>query len=219
MTPEDMTTTELQRLGQRLVRVFVDVMAGRLEPDALPLWLPRDLQLTPAPDLAAEERVRIGPVSVVRGDHDRVHIAAPVRRPDGTTSHLVGCQLATENGRVMIASLGYSSPTPHDLAAADQQIFNPAPPKHLRDTLGHVPADPMARMQWATAAAIITDYREAWNVADPDSALGPVPADPEQRTERDRAVQAIRELLPSLTKDAADRDEPAHDRPGFELGL
>jgi hypothetical protein len=55
------------------------------------------------------------------------------------------------------------------------------PPSYLREQLGPVPASTRGRRAWRQAAAAIADYRDRYQVTEPDRALGPAPRDPAQR--------------------------------------
>jgi conjugative relaxase-like TrwC/TraI family protein len=55
------------------------------------------------------------------------------------------------------------------------------PPGYLRAELGPVPESTRGGRAWREAAAAIQDYRCAYQVTDPDQALGPAPQEPTQR--------------------------------------
>jgi conjugative relaxase-like TrwC/TraI family protein len=55
------------------------------------------------------------------------------------------------------------------------------PPSYLREELGPVPASTRGRRAWRQAAAAIVDYRDRYQVIEPNRALGPAPRDPVQR--------------------------------------
>ncbi|CAN5320943.1 hypothetical protein BH20ACT8_BH20ACT8_02150 [soil metagenome] len=70
----------------------------------------------------------------------------------------------------------------------------PEPPAHLAGLLGDLPSDPRALGSWAAAAAAIDTYRERYGIDDASSAFGPIPSNPEQRDERERALAYVRQL-------------------------
>jgi conjugative relaxase-like TrwC/TraI family protein len=64
-------------------------------------------------------------------------------------------------------------------------------PGYVLEVLGPVPASTRGRRAWRLAAAEIEQYRHAYQITDPDRALGPEPHDPAQRADRQRARTAI----------------------------
>jgi conjugative relaxase-like TrwC/TraI family protein len=64
-------------------------------------------------------------------------------------------------------------------------------PNYVLEALGPVPESTRGRRAWRQAAAQIEDYWHTYQVTDPDRALGPEPADPAQRADRQRARTAI----------------------------
>jgi hypothetical protein len=64
-------------------------------------------------------------------------------------------------------------------------------PGYVLEALGPVPASTRGRRAWRQAAAEIEHYRRAYQVTDPDRALGPEPHGPTQRADRQRARTAI----------------------------
>jgi hypothetical protein len=64
-------------------------------------------------------------------------------------------------------------------------------PGYVLEALGPVPASTRGRRAWRQAAAEIEQYRRAYQVTDPERALGPEPRDPAQQTDRQRARTAI----------------------------
>jgi hypothetical protein len=86
------------------------------------------------------------------------------------------------------------------------------PPGYLRAELGPVPESTRGRRAWRQAAAAIEDYRQSYDVQDPDRALGPVPRDPTQRTAWQHA-HALTERV--WGKQRAERErQPTGDRSG-----
>jgi hypothetical protein len=65
------------------------------------------------------------------------------------------------------------------------------PPAYLRQELGPVPGSSRGRRAWRQAAAAIEDYRRAYQIIDPNHALGPVAREPGQRVAWQHARQAI----------------------------
>ena len=63
-------------------------------------------------------------------------------------------------------------------------------PEHLASLLGPLPERVSEVERWQSAAGTIEIYRARWNVTSPEP-LGPVPADPEQRTHWYRALAAL----------------------------
>jgi conjugative relaxase-like TrwC/TraI family protein len=76
-------------------------------------------------------------------------------------------------------------------------------PGYVLETLGPVPESTRGRRAWRQAAAQIEDYRRTYQITDPDRALGPVPHDPAQRADRQRARTAIERV--QTKQRAADR--------------
>ena len=64
-------------------------------------------------------------------------------------------------------------------------------PGYVLEALGPVPKSTRGRRAWRLAAAQIEHYRRAYQVTDPERALGPDPRDPAQRADRQRARIAI----------------------------
>jgi len=64
-------------------------------------------------------------------------------------------------------------------------------PGYVLDALGPVPESTRGRRAWRRAAGEIEQYRHAYQITDPDRALGPEPHDPAQRVDRQRARTAI----------------------------
>jgi conjugative relaxase-like TrwC/TraI family protein len=64
-------------------------------------------------------------------------------------------------------------------------------PGYVLEALGPVPESTRGRRAWRQAAAQIEQYRGAYQITDPDRALGPEPRDPDQRADRQRARIAI----------------------------
>jgi conjugative relaxase-like TrwC/TraI family protein len=62
---------------------------------------------------------------------------------------------------------------------------------YVLEALGPVPASTRGRRVWRQTAAEIEDYRRAYQITDPDRALGAEPHDPAQRADRQRASTAI----------------------------
>jgi hypothetical protein len=85
----------------------------------------------------------------------------------------------------------------HGLALEQEQ------PGYLRAELGPVPESTRGRRAWRQAAAAIEDYRQSYDVREPDRALGPVPRDPIQRA----AWQHAHDLVERVWgKQRAERD-------------
>jgi conjugative relaxase-like TrwC/TraI family protein len=95
-------------------------------------------------------------------------------------------------------------------------------PAHLAHALGPIPDSVRGRRSWRHAARLIEDYRDRYQVADPDQPLGATqPRDPEQRQAWRAAhdalerVQARQRQLPgdrqrNVTTPAHDHDQPIH---------
>jgi hypothetical protein len=64
-------------------------------------------------------------------------------------------------------------------------------PGYVLNALGPVPESTRGRRAWRHAGAEIEQYRRGYQITDPERALGPEPADPNQRTDRQRARMAI----------------------------
>jgi hypothetical protein len=76
-------------------------------------------------------------------------------------------------------------------------------PGYVLETLGPVPESTRGRRAWRQAAAEIEHYRRTYQITDPDRALGPLPHDPAQRADRQRARTAIERV--QTKQRAADR--------------
>ena len=76
-------------------------------------------------------------------------------------------------------------------------------PGYVLETLGPMPESTRGRRAWRQAAAQIEDYRRTYQITDPDRALGPLPHDPAQRADRQRARTAIERV--QTKQRAADR--------------
>jgi hypothetical protein len=64
-------------------------------------------------------------------------------------------------------------------------------PGYVLEALGPVLESTRGRRAWRQAAAELEDYRRTYRITDPERALGPEPADPAQRADRQRARTAI----------------------------
>ena len=87
-------------------------------------------------------------------------------------------------------------------------------PGDVLEALGPVPESTRGRRAWRQAAAEIEHYRRAYQITDPDRALGPEPHDPAQRGARQRARSAIERV--QAKQRAADRTherQPTSERP------
>jgi hypothetical protein len=97
-------------------------------------------------------------------------------------------------------------------------------PGYVLEALGPVPESTRGRRAWRRAAAEIEDYRRSYHITDPVRALGPLPADPAQRADRQRARTAIERV--HAKQRAADRsyqrqptsDHTGQPRPGEQRG-
>jgi conjugative relaxase-like TrwC/TraI family protein len=90
-------------------------------------------------------------------------------------------------------------------------------PGHLRDELGSVPDSTRGRRAWRQAAAAIEDYRRAYDVTDPETALGPVPGDPAQQAAWQRArhaAQRVQDRQRTSDRDRQQRAERQSATPG-----
>lgn len=96
----------------------------------------------------------------------------------------------------------------------------PEPPAHLEGLLGDLPSDPRALGSWVAAAAAIDTYRERYSIDDATCAFGPIPSNPEQREERERALAYVRQLARDVEAIEPQHERAlARDRPtGPELG-
>jgi hypothetical protein len=97
-------------------------------------------------------------------------------------------------------------------------------PGYLLEALGPVPESTRGRRAWRQAAAEIEQYRNAYGITDPERALGPQPANPAQRADRQRARTAIERV--HTKQRAADRsyqrqptsEHTGQPRPGERRG-
>jgi conjugative relaxase-like TrwC/TraI family protein len=102
-------------------------------------------------------------------------------------------------------------------------------PGYVLEALGPVPESTRGRRAWRHAAAEIQQYRHAYQITDPDRALGPEPHDSAQRADRQRARAAIdrvqakqratdrtRDLQPTTERTNQPRPHQQRGRPGPE---
>jgi hypothetical protein len=102
-------------------------------------------------------------------------------------------------------------------------------PGYVLGALGPVPGSTRGRRAWRYAAAEIQQYRHAYQITDPDRALGHEPGGPGQRADRQRArtaierVQAkqratdrIRDTQPTTERTTQPRPHQQRGRPGPE---
>jgi conjugative relaxase-like TrwC/TraI family protein len=82
-------------------------------------------------------------------------------------------------------------------------------PGYVLAALGLVPASIRGRRVWRQAAAEIEQYRNTYHITDPVRAMGPEPADPAQRADRQRARAAIERV--QAKQRAADRTDDRQD--------
>jgi conjugative relaxase-like TrwC/TraI family protein len=79
-------------------------------------------------------------------------------------------------------------------------------PTHLAQALGPVPESVRSRRAWRHAARLIEDYRDRYQLADPDQPLGATPPrDPEQRQVWRTAHDALERLQARQPQRAGDR--------------
>jgi hypothetical protein len=87
-------------------------------------------------------------------------------------------------------------------------------PGYLRDALGAVPESTRGQRAWRQAAGQIQQYRAAYNVTDPDRALGPQPRDPGQRADWQRARAAVERVAHKQRVAERARDpQPTREQP------
>jgi conjugative relaxase-like TrwC/TraI family protein len=87
-------------------------------------------------------------------------------------------------------------------------------PAYIMEALGPVPESTRGKRAWRQAAAEIEQYRRTYNITDPDRALGPQPADPAQRADRQRTRTAIQRVHAKQRATDRTRDtEPSSERP------
>jgi hypothetical protein len=87
-------------------------------------------------------------------------------------------------------------------------------PGYGLDALGPVPESTRGRRAWRQAAAEIEQYRNSYQITDPDRALGPEPHDPTQRTDRQRVRTAIdRAHTKQRTADRTHERQPTSEPP------
>jgi hypothetical protein len=86
-------------------------------------------------------------------------------------------------------------------------------PGYVLEALGPVPESTRGRRGWRQAAAEIEHYRCAYQVTDPERALGPEPRDPAQRADRQRARSAIERVQAKQRAANRSRDtQPTSER-------
>lgn len=219
MRVADLTTVELQRLGSAVLRAYLDASAGRQPLPAMQPWIAAQ-RVDTLPGVAGTSHTDMGPVTVIRQGSDQVFVAAAVRNPEsGDSAHatLLAAELASGDGALRITRLGHSSMRSRGIDSSDRWPLQPEPPEHLTKLLGPLPTTESARARWVTAAAVISDYRETWHLEDSGSALGPLPQDSEQRRERERAVDIVRELVTAIDKEEPGRSPVGREVPGPDL--
>lgn len=66
-------------------------------------------------------------------------------------------------------------------------------PLWARQGLGHVPAEPLGRLEWEQRAAVVTAYREMWGYSHPGDPIGPRPSErnPDARAMWQAAADAL----------------------------
>jgi hypothetical protein len=102
-------------------------------------------------------------------------------------------------------------------------------PDYVLGALGPVPESTRGRRAWRHAAAEIEQYRQAYQITDPDRALGPEPHDPAQRADwqraraaiervqaKQRATDRIRGTQPTTERTNQPRPHQQRGRPGPE---
>jgi conjugative relaxase-like TrwC/TraI family protein len=84
-------------------------------------------------------------------------------------------------------------------------------PGYLREGLGPVPESTRGKRAWRQAAGQIQQYRAAYQIDDPDRALGPEPRDPGQRADWQRARAAVERVAhKQRVADRARDPQPTH---------
>jgi hypothetical protein len=97
-------------------------------------------------------------------------------------------------------------------------------PGYVLEALGSVPESTRGRRAWRQAAAEIEDYRRTYHITDPVRALGPRPANPAQRADRQRVRTAIERVhTKQRTTDRSHQRQPTSEhtrqpRPGEQRG-
>jgi hypothetical protein len=102
-------------------------------------------------------------------------------------------------------------------------------PGYVLEALGPVPTSTRGRRAWRQAAAEIEHYRRTYQITDLERALGPQPADPAQRADRQRvrmaidrvqakqrATDRIRDVEPTAERTNQHRPQQRRSRPGPE---
>lgn len=189
----DLSTVELQRVGRAILQAYLDAQAGR--PEALARWMIDGVSA--AVPTSGSNTDRLGPVTVLRQGTDRAHMASTVLDVHGTTTGSIACEVHSDDG-LRVVRIGQVPVTATELDSSTRWILEPEPPEYLTSMLGPLPNHEAARMRWLTAAAIVAEYRETWAVEDVGSALGAATSDPEQRKERQGAVDSLRALRVGL---------------------
>jgi conjugative relaxase-like TrwC/TraI family protein len=86
-------------------------------------------------------------------------------------------------------------------------------PGYVLEALGPVPASIRGQRAWRHAAADIEQYRHSYHITDPERALGPEPADPAQRADRQRARSAIERVqAKQRAVDRTHQRQPTNER-------
>jgi conjugative relaxase-like TrwC/TraI family protein len=82
-------------------------------------------------------------------------------------------------------------------------------PGYLREALGPVPESTRGKRAWRHAVGQIEQYRAAYQVTDPDRALGPEPREPAQRGDWQRARAAVERVAHKQRTVERTREQPA----------
>jgi hypothetical protein len=224
MTLEQYGTSALQITAAAVMRAYLAYEAGQGS-EVLRRYLTSGAAAAleggmPNRDHAvAPSGIALGPYAVLRLDANRAYVCAGLLHPDRHDG-VLAVELAHEGGRLLAARVGRATETmapgrgaaPYPDPVGDSQP-PPESPAHLRTVLGEFPDTPDGRHLWLLGAAIITTYRERYDLHHASLALGDPPEEVEQRTERDRAIAYLREITRDIARLEPDRpiDTPVKD--------
>lgn len=233
MRLSDFTTVELQRVARAVLRRYLEVQAGAAPAVALARFLApvagAGLQrlVTDSHPRRLARHADLGPVTLLRLGPDRAYGTAALARPgqEGAPA-VLSVELEMQGQRLVAVRVGEVERP--ELERRERLEVVPVgrgqsvaePPTHLAGLLGGIPANPEALARWVSAAAVIDTYRERYGVDDLSSGFGPIPPDPEQLGERERALAYVRQFASEIEAiepqqgRALGRDQPA----GPELG-
>jgi hypothetical protein len=225
------STLEVRRLSTREARAERDRLRGQLD------QAPRDRARELARATARRERADED-LAAARRQHDQRHPTGMLRRQryDRPPAQQRGALVVAEQQADRAADhelqvrghqqrrVGWLEANAH-LGPAYRQVVRELawrrrvtglaaeqePPAHVRELLGPVPGSTRGRRAWRQAAAAVEEYRDTYQVSDPQRALGAEPRDPAQRAawrQTRGAVQRVHHKQRAAERRQADQPTP-----------